>query len=208
MKDKNEGKGKVTAFIAVLLVGVVAGGVWMHSNNRARERYLDSQYERLDQERDSIMLMKGMSDAEFRRYAAAVHEQSRIARDIQERLHVQELALTGAENGWIHLVIAALVATVLAALWIGKSTDDRARVTIQNAVGLPPNQMREYLFRAQMAASASVPKLDADGTGAGQPPPKRLERGRGAYAGFRPPSQGGGKNRGGGQRNKNRRHHS
>lgn len=155
-------RSSISGFIAVLLIGAVAGGIWMRSDNRARERYLDSQYERLDKERASAMAVRELGDETFREYGAAVHEQSRIARNIQERLHEQELALAGAGNEWIRLVIIAIAVTVLFVLWIGKSTEDRARITIQNALGLPPAEMREYLTKAQAAASASVPELETD----------------------------------------------
>jgi hypothetical protein len=155
-------RSSISGFVAILLIGAVAGGVLMRSDNSAREEHLDSQYARLDKERDSAAQMRELGDEAFRDYAVAVHEQSRVARNIQERLHEQELALAGAENGWIRLVIVCIAVTVLAVLWIGKSTEDRARITIQNALGLPPAGMREYLTKAQVASSAFVPELETD----------------------------------------------
>lgn len=184
----------VVAF--TLLVGAVAGAIWMRSDNSAREGYLDKQFKRLDQEWDSAALTRKMSDAEFQKYAASVHEQSRIARNVQERLHEQELVLAGAESKWISLVIVAIVVAIIAAAWIARSTNERARITIQNALGLPPEQMRGYLVKSQIAATLSMPELPAGEPGVQQAAPRMLESGQGGGKRFHPPARGKRRNRG------------
>ncbi len=191
-----EKRSAISIVAFTLLVGAVAGALWMRSDNSAREGYLDKQFERLDQEWDSAALTRKMSDAEFQEFAASVHEQSRIARNVQERLHEQELALAGAEGRWLYLVIVAIIVTIIAAAWIARSTNERARITIQNALGLPPEHMRGYLVKSQIAATLAMPELPTGEPDAQQAAPRMLEPERGGGKRFHPPVRGKRRNRG------------
>lgn len=196
MKDNSDG-GKIAKILDFLtfdriafsiggvIIGLVIGAILMHSNNREREAYLDQQYKQLSQELENVMTMKQLSGAELRKYVGTVHEQSTIARNIQDRLHEQELALVGAENKLIYLVIAGMVVTAFIVLRISNSINERARITIQYAIGLPPAEMRDYLAKSQLVAAAAVSELAVAESNKEQPTYKTPELNQNSGKNFR-----------------------
>ncbi|MCC8165668.1 MAG: hypothetical protein LIQ31_05870 [Planctomycetes bacterium] len=189
------------AFLGVgIAIGFMVGVFWMRSDNRIRRVSLEQQQQRVQQQLDDVIAMKGLSKAELAKYITAVHEQSVVARQVQERLHEQELALTAAESKIIYFLIICVVIVAIVVALIHRSIGERARITIQNALGLPPEEMREYLIKSQIAATAAIPDPGKDESGTESPHARLQDSEKNRKKKLRHSSRNGG-NRDGGRPN-------
>jgi cold shock CspA family protein len=117
----------------------------------ARERSLQD-WERINrQERETIATIKTLSTEEVRKWVATLDEQNQRFSDLQNKLHHQEIELTGPATSYIIIAAVVTVAVIgLVVFWL-RDANAAAATTLENVVVLAPEDMMRSLLVAGLA---------------------------------------------------------
>lgn len=150
----------LTTYPGIFALGCLLGAVLMYASMQADNSRLRQELERRDalfnQEMNNIYDTKNMSQNELKSWVHELHEQNRITREVQNRLHKQEIALSSTP---VYLIGITMTLVGLLAWIVHQSHKHMSNVavnTIRTAISLTPPSMLKVLLTAQNEVNATM----------------------------------------------------